>query len=149
MNLVRWDPFRELEDVSARLNRLLTQPLARRLADDGGTLLADWAPAIDVQETDGEYLVKADLPEVKKEDVTVEMQNGMLSVRGERHQEKEEKGKKFHRIERAYGRFERRLAVPADVDAQKVAAEFKDGVLKVHLPKSAAAKPKTVEVKVS
>ena len=149
MNLVRWDPFRELEDVSARLNRLLTQPLARRLADDGGTLLADWAPAIDVQETDGEYLVKADLPEVKKEDVTVEMQNGMLSVRGERHQEKEEKGKKFHRIERAYGRFERRLAVPADVDAQKVAAEFKDGVLKVHLPKSATAKPKTVAVKVS
>ena len=149
MNLVRWDPFRELEDMSARLNRLFNQPLARRMPDDEGTLLADWAPAVDVQETDSEYLVKADLPEVKKEDIRVDIQDGMLSVRGERRQEKEEKGKKFHRIERASGRFERRLAVPAEVDAQTVVAEFKDGVLKVHLPKSAGAKPKTVEVKVS
>ncbi len=149
MSLVRWDPFRELEEVSGRLNRLFNQPLARRMADDEGTLFADWAPAVDVQETDGEYLIKADLPEVKKEDVTVEIQDGMLSVRGERRQEKEEKGKKFHRVERAYGRFERRLAVPQEVDAQKVAAEFKDGVLKVHLPKSATAKPKTIDVKVS
>ena len=149
MSLVRWDPFRELEDMSARLNRLFNQPLARRMPDDEGTLLADWAPAVDVQETDSEYLVKADLPEVKKEDIRVDIQDGMLSVRGERRQEKEEKGKKFHRIERASGRFERRLAVPAEVDAQTVVAEFKDGVLKVHLPKSAGAKPKTVEVKVS
>ena len=149
MHLVRWDPFRELEDMSARLNRLFNQPLARRMPDDEGTLLADWAPAVDVQETDSEYLVKADLPEVKKEDIRVEIQDGMLSVRGERRQEKEEKGKKFHRIERASGRFERRLAVPAEVDAQTVVAEFKDGVLKVHLPKSAGAKPKTVDVKVS
>lgn len=149
MSLVRWDPFRELEDMSARLNRLFNQPRARRLPDEEGTLLADWTPAIDVQETDSEYLVKADLPEVKKEDVRVDIQDGMLSVRGERRQEKEEQGKTFHRIERAYGRFERRLAVPAEVDAQKVAAEFKDGVLNVHLPKSATAKPKTIDVKVS
>jgi HSP20 family protein len=149
MSLVRWDPFRELEDMSTRLNRLVGQPLARRLGDDEGTLSAGWAPAVDVQETDGEYLVKTDLPEVKKEDVTVEIHDGMLTVRGERHQEKEEKGKKFHRIERAYGRFERRIAVPAEVDAQKVSAEFRDGVLKVHLPKSANAQPRTIDVKVS
>ncbi|OFW22869.1 MAG: heat-shock protein Hsp20 [Acidobacteria bacterium RIFCSPLOWO2_02_FULL_65_29] len=149
MSLMRWDPFRELEDMSTRLNRLFSQPLARRTADDGDSLSADWAPAVDVQETDKEYLVKADLPEVKKEDVAVDIQDGMLSVRGERHQEKEEKGKKFHRIERAYGRFERRLALPSEVDAQKVAAEFKDGVLKVHLPKSATAQPKTINVNVS
>jgi HSP20 family protein len=73
----------------------------------------------------------------------------MLFLQGERKQEKEEKGKKFHRIERAYGRFERRLALPSEVDAQKVAADFKDGVLRVHLPKSVSAKPKTIEVKVS
>ena len=149
MALIRWDPFRELEDVSARLNRLLSQPLARRPAEDEGTILADWVPAVDIQETDGEYLVKADLPEVKKEDMAVEFRDGILCVRGERHQEKEEKGKKFHRIERAYGRFERRLGVPAEVDVPKVSAEFKDGVLKVHLPKSAAAKAKTIDVKVS
>jgi HSP20 family protein len=149
MNLVRWDPFRELEDVSTRLNRVLSQTFGRRLREDEGSLLAEWAPAVDVQETDGEYLIKADLPEVKKEDVRVELQDGILCLQGERKQEKEEKGKKFHRIERAYGRFERRLALPSEVDPQKVAAEFKDGVLKVHLPKSASAKPKAIEVKVS
>ena len=149
MNLVRWDPFRELEEVSTRLNRLFAQPFGRRLAEDEGSLMAEWAPAVDVQETDGEYLVKADLPEVKKEDVRVELQDGMVCLRGERKQEKEEKGKKFHRIERAYGQVERRLALPSEVDPQKVAAEFKGGVLKVHLPKSPTAKPKSIEVKVS
>jgi HSP20 family protein len=135
--------------MSARLNRIFTQPLTHRTAADEESLWADWTPAVDIQETDGEFLVKADLPEVKKEDVTVEIQDGMLCVRGERHEEKEEKGKKFHRIERAHGRFERRLAVPAQVETQKVAAEFKDGVLKVHLPKTAAAKPKAIDVKVA
>jgi HSP20 family protein len=149
MNLVRWDPFRELEEVSTRLNRLFNQPLGRRLIDDEGSLMAEWAPAVDVQETDGEYLIKADLPDVKKEDVHVELQDGMLCLRGERRQEKEEKGKKFHRVERAYGQFERRLALPSEVDPQKVAAEFKNGVLNVHPPKSASAKPKAIEVKVS
>jgi HSP20 family protein len=149
MNLVRWDPFRELEEVSTRLNRLLSQPLGRRPTEEEGSWVAEWAPAVDVQETDAEYLIKADLPEVKKEDVKVELQDGMLFLQGERKQEKEEKGKKFHRIERAYGRFERRLALPSEVDAQKVAADFKDGVLRVHLPKSVSAKPKTIEVKVS
>jgi HSP20 family protein len=148
MNLVRWDPFRELEEVSTRLNRLFHQPLGRRLMEDEGSLMAEWAPAVDVQETDGEYLIKADLPDVKKEDVHVELQDGMLCLRGERRQEKEEKGKKFHRVERAYGQFERRLALPSEVDPQKVAAEFKNGVLNVHLPKSASAKPKAIEVKV-
>jgi HSP20 family protein len=149
MNLVRWDPFRELEEVSTRLNRLFSQPLGRRRIEDEGSLMAEWAPAVDVQETEGEYLIKADLPDVKKEDVHVELQDGMLCLRGERRQEKEEKGKKFHRIERAYGQFERRLALPSEVDPQTVAAEFKNGVLNVHLPKSASAKPKAIEVKVS
>jgi len=145
MSLVRWDPFRELEEVSSRLNRLFGQSQVR----EDVPLFADWAPAIDVQETEKEFLVKADLPEVKKEDVTVEIVDGTLNVRGERHKEKEENGKRFHRVEREYGRFERRLTVPAGIDTQKVAAEFADGVLKVHLPKSGEAKPKTIDVKVA
>jgi HSP20 family protein len=149
MNLVRWDPFRELEEVSTRLNRLFHQPFGRRTVEDEGSLMAEWAPAVDVQETEGEYLIKADLPDVKRDDVRVELQDGMLCLRGERRQEKEEKGKRFHRIERAYGQFERRLALPSEVDPQKVTADFKDGVLRVHLPKSASAKPKAIEVKVS
>jgi HSP20 family protein len=149
MNIVRWDPFRELEEVSSRLNRFFGQPAVRRGAEDESAFFADWAPAVDVQETETEYLVKADLPEVKKEDVKVDIKEGILSVEGERRQEKEEKGKKFHRIERSYGKFVRRLAVPTDVDEQKVGAEFKDGVLQVHLPKTAAAKPRAIDIKVA
>ncbi len=149
MTLTRWDPFRELEEMSTRLNRYLGQPVAKPGGGDGGMSLADWTPAIDVQETDAEFLVKIDLPDVKKEDVKVEVVDGVLSVSGERKQEREEKGKRFHRIERAYGRFERRLSLPVDVDKDKIAANFKDGVLQVHLPKSPTARPQSVSVQVS
>lgn len=148
MNLTRFDPFGELEQVSARLNRFFNQPMARALEDEGFTL-ANWTPALDVQETDSEYLIKADLPDVKKEDVHVAIEDGVLNLTGERRQEKDEQGRKFHRIERAYGRFERRMSLPTEVDAQKAAAEFKDGVLKVHLPKSPAARPQSIAVQVN
>jgi HSP20 family protein len=147
MNLVRWDPFRDLEDMYGRLNRVFGQPGPRRAAEEGD-FFADWTPAMDLEEVDGEYLVKTDLPAVRKEDVKVSLENGVLAIEGERKQEKEEKGKKFHRIERSYGKFVRRLAVPTDADPQKVSAEFKDGVLNVHLPKSPAAKPRSIDVKV-
>ena len=110
---------------------------------------ADWMPAVDVQETETEYLIKADLPEVKKEDVKVTVHDGVMTIEGERKLEKEEKGKKFHRIEREYGRFVRKFTLPDGADEAKVAAEFKDGVLNVRVPKSAIARPKTVEVKVA
>jgi len=148
MNLVRWDPFRELEDVSTGLNRVLGAP-PRRTGEEEGAFFADWAPAIDVQETDIEYLMKADLPDVKKDDVKIDIKDRVLTIEGERKQEKEEHGKKFHRIERSYGKFVRRLALPTDVDDQKIAADFKDGVLNVHLPKSASAKPRSISVKVA
>jgi HSP20 family protein len=148
MNMVRWDPFRELEDMSTRLSRLVGFS-PRMTTETDGALFADWAPAMDVEETDKEYLIKADLPDVRREEVKVGIEDGILSVEGERKQEKEEKGRKFHRVERAYGRFVRRMSVPTDVDAAKVAAEFKDGVLKVHLPKSATAKPRMIDVKVA
>jgi HSP20 family protein len=110
--------------------------------------LPDWSPQVDISEDDQEYLIKADLPEMKKDDVSVVVEDGIVSVSGERKTEKEEKKKKYHRIERSYGSFRRGFLVPEDADASKVAAEFKEGVLKVHLPKSATAKPKAVEVKV-
>jgi HSP20 family protein len=149
MKMTRWDPMRELEEMSGRLSRFFGAAPSRLAAGDESEFFTEWAPAVDVQETDNEYLVKADLPEVKKEDVKVAIQDGVLSVEGERRQEKEEKGKKFHRVERAYGRFMRRMAVPNDVDAARVAADFKDGVLNVHLPKSANARPRTIDVKVA
>ena len=146
MNLMRYEPFRELEEMSNRFNRLFNLDLKPLTVPDG---FADWMPAMDVQETDGEYLIKADLPEVKKEDVKVTVENGVLAVEGERKLEKEEKDKKFHRIERSFGKFVRRMSVPSDVDQQKVVADFKDGVLNVHLPKSAVARPRTIDVTVA
>ncbi len=103
---------------------------------------------MDITEDDKEYLIKAELPEVKKEDVKLTAHDDVLTITGERKYEKEEKGKKYHRVERAYGSFERSFTLPEDADAGKIAAEFKDGVLKVHLPKSEKARPKSIEVKI-
>ena len=110
--------------------------------------IAEWRPLVDVTEDDKEYLVKAELPEVKKDEIKVTVQNGTLTISGERKFEKEEKNKKYHRIERAYGSFERSFGVPEDADANKITSDFKDGLLTVHLPKTPSAKPKSIEVKV-
>jgi HSP20 family protein len=146
MALVRFDPLQELDEIQARLGRLF--PVRGRTPDAGEGLLADWLPATDVHETEKEYVIKADLPEVAKEDVKVNLQEGVLTIEGERRREKEEKGKKFHKMEREYGRFVRRFVLPTEVEASMVRAEFKDGVLNVHLPKSEKAAPKSIEVKV-
>lgn len=149
MNLVKWDPFKELEDVSNRLNRIFGQPPARTEPGNEMLSMPDWAPSVDISETDTAYLVKAEIPGVKKEDVKVTIQDGMLTIQGERKQEKEEKGKKFHRIERCYGSFMRSFRVPDDADEGKVKAEFKDGMLNVTLNKSEKARPKAINVSVS
>ena len=111
--------------------------------------VAEWSPLVDISEDDKEYLIKAELPDVKKEDVRVTAQEGTLTIMGERKFEKEEKGKKYHRVERAYGTFGRSFSLPDDASPAKVSAEFKDGVLTVHLVKNQKAKPQQVEVKVS
>jgi HSP20 family protein len=147
MNMVRWDPFRELETFSSRLNRFFNQ--AAPGTSDDAAAFADWSPAIDFEESDREYLVKADVPDVQKDDIKVNVEDGVLSVEGERRQTKEETTKKFHRIERAYGSFVRRLVLPSDVDQQNVSAELTNGVLRIRLPKSDSAKPRSVQVKVA
>lgn len=144
--LTRWDPMREFDDLSDRMNRLMARPLA---GTEEALVTADWAPIVDIQETEKEYLIKAELPEVKKEDVKVTIKDGVLTLEGERRQEKEEKNKKFHRVERSYGKFVRCFTMPEDADEKSVLADFKEGVLNVHLAKSATVKPKAVEVKVA
>jgi HSP20 family protein len=148
MNIVKWNPFRELEDIQTRLNRVFGELPARVFPEDT-PFFAKWAPAVDIQETEKEYLIKAELPEVNKEKVKVEVLDGTLTIEGERNMEKEEKGKKFHKVERAYGKFMRQFALPPEVETAKLEAEFKDGVLNVHLPKAVVAKPKAIEVKVA
>jgi len=111
--------------------------------------LADWTPLADITEDEKEYLIKAELPELKREDVKVTVENGVLTISGERKFEKEEKKKKYHRVERGYGSFVRSFSLPDDADANMVKAEFKNGVLMVHLPKNEKAKPKQIEVKLA
>lgn len=148
--LTRWDPFKEMEENQNRLARIfgLTPPRLPN-SDKESMTITEWAPSVDIIEDEKEWLVKADLPEVKKEDVKVTVENGVLTITGERKFEKEEKDKKYRRIERAYGNFLRSFTLPDAADGAKVSAEFKDGVLKVHLPKSEKARPKAVDVKVS
>ena len=145
----RWDPFRDLADFEKRLERAFTRtPL---LPGDGGESLslAEWEPLTDISEADKEFLVKVELPEMKKEDVKVMLENGVLRISGERKTEKEEKNKRYHRVERSYGSFERAFSLPSAVDGTWIKADYHDGVLSIHLPKTEEAKSKAIEVKVA
>lgn len=148
--LIRWDPFKEMEDLQSRMAWLLGTTSSRSPnADREALTITEWAPSVDITEDNQEYLVKADLPEVKKEDVKVTVEDGVLTISGERKFEKDEKDKKYHRIERAYGNFVRSFTLPDAADGSKVNAEFKDGVLRVRLPKSETTIPKAVEVRIA
>lgn len=150
MGIVRWDPFRDLEVMNDRLDRIFGR--TRGMLANGGEeslKLADWAPFVDIAETEKEFVVKVDLPEVKKEDVKVHVENGVLRIEGERKSEKEEKGKTYHRVERMYGTFTRAFVLPESVDQEKTSAAYKDGVLRVTLPKGGKPKARTVDVQVA
>jgi len=151
-NITRWNPFREMDDLEKRLSSLFNFAFPTRQQGSGdkeSITVAEWTPAVDISENDKEYLIKAELPEVEKDEVKVTVENGVLNITGERKFEKEEKGTKYHRIERAYGYFARSFSLPEDADAEKVNAEFKDGILTIHIAKSEKARPKQIEVKVS
>lgn len=139
MSLVRWEPLREMEEFFRDYS-----PLFARGRRSEGT----WTPTANITETDKEYLIKAELPEVKKEDVSITLNNGVLTISGERKREKEEKDENELRIESFYGTFSRSFALPDNVDVSAIRAESKDGVLRVHVPKSEAAKPKTISIDV-
>jgi HSP20 family protein len=143
MNLISWSPFRELDDFFERYARDLGSSKLSALGDN-----VQWRPTADIVEDGKEYTIKADLPEVKKEDIDVKVENGVLTLSGERRVEKSTDDEKQHRRETFYGRFSRSFALPEDVDTTKITADCKDGVLKVHLPKTEAKRPKSIEVKV-
>ena len=143
----RWDPFREMEEMQESMNRAFG---LRPRANGGKEIMSvsEWAPLVDITEDDKEFLIKADLPEIKREDVKVWVDNGVLTITGERKYEHEDKTKKQHRLERSYGRFERSFTLPDDADGTKVSAEFKEGLLKIHLPKNPHAKPRSIDINV-
>ena len=142
MTLARW---REIDDILNRYTRAMRQPQA---GSQEVIATGDWAPRVNIAETEKAFEIKAEIPEVNKEDVKVTVHNGVLTIQGERKQEKEEKGKKFHRVERLYGSFTRSFTLPDNVDETKISALFKDGMLNLQIQKTEEAKPKSIEVKV-
>jgi HSP20 family protein len=147
MSLMRWDPFGEVDTL---FNRLMAGNFMRwpRLAqqNEGGTL--EWSPSADISETEREYIIRAELPAVKKEDVQVTFVDGMITIKGERKQQKEDKNEKYHRMENFYGSFERSFSLPENVNADAIRCESKDGILTVHIPKTEPTKhqPKQISV---
>ncbi len=146
MRVIKWEPFRDVDDV---FDRFLAETMRRwpRPAAESRAAL-DWAPAADVSETEAEYLIKADLPEVRKEDVSITVQDGVLTLSGERRQEKREESEKLHRVERVYGSFARRFALPENADEQGIRAESRDGVILIHIPKQKVVQPQPRQIEI-
>jgi HSP20 family protein len=148
MNLVRWDPFNEIDTI---FNRMLPARFYRRprlAPSENGEETIEWSPTANISETDKEYLIRAELPAVKKEDVKVTVEGNRISIEGERRQHKEDQDEKSIRVESFYGTFTRSFQLPDDVIVDKIRCEEKDGVLTVHLPKSETAKQKPKQIKV-
>src|ERR1700739_1131879 len=145
-----WNPLREIDEAQNRLSRFFLGGFPNRMGSGEipSLAVADWSPEVDISQDDHGYLLKADLPEMKKDDVKVTVEDGILCVSGERKSEKEDQKRKFHRIERSFGNFRRSFTLPEDADSTKVTAEFRDGVLKVQLPITTKARSKALEVKV-
>src|SRR5262245_16196189 len=146
MSIARFDPFRDLVVLQDRMNRLFGDTYGRR--DEG--VISNWVPAVDIYENEKKALVlKAELPEVKREQVSVTVENNTLTLSGERKFDGDVRKDGFHRVERAYGTFTRSFSLPSTVDSSKIGAEFKDGVLTVTLPYREEAKPRTINVEVA
>ncbi len=143
MSLVRWEPLREMDDFFRQYSPLFGRSL-RNVEERS----SQWAPSANISETDKEYLIKAELPEVKKEDVKITLDGGVITISGERKMEKEQKDEKTIRVESFYGTFARSFSLPENVDADAISADSKDGVLRIRIPKRQAAKPKAVTIEV-
>src|SRR5204863_8080157 len=145
MAVVRWDPFRDLNLLQDRMNRLFDDA-GRGWRADEPAATTTWSPAVDIFETEAEIIVKAELPGMEQKDITLHLENNVLSLRGERKFEKEAKDENYHRIERSYGAFSRSFSIPATVDDENIRAEYKDGVLNIVLPKKEQARPKQINI---
>ncbi len=149
MTLIRWTPFRELDDIFARYSPFLGHQPGNGCATADETAAPAWTPVANISETEAEYLIKAELPEVAREDVKVTVDDGVITIRGERRKEAGQKDEKFHRTESLYGSFARSFRLPEDADVAAIQAESKNGVLRVRVPKQPAARARTVEVQVN
>ena len=152
MAIVRWEPFRDLVSIQGRMNRLFDEAFrgaTRGSGDEEEWSLGSWAPAVDIFEQDGHIVLKAELPGVDPKDVEVRVENNVLTLRGERKLDNDVQKENYHRVERAYGSFSRSFTLPTVVDTEKIKAEYRDGVLRVNLPKREEAKPKQISISVT
>ena len=146
MNLVRWNPLGEMTTMQNRINRMFNAPYwpAGRMDDKTG--MGMWNPAVDLYEKDDHFVIKAELPGVDKKDISIDLKDRVLTLSGERSYENEVKEENYYRRERSYGKFQRAFTLPADVDSDKINAEFKDGLLQIEVPKPEQQKPKQVTI---
>ena len=150
MSIVRWEPFRDLLTLQERMNRIYDQATRNPgQSPSGEEQLGTWAPAVDIYETEKEIVLKADLPGVNLSDVDIRLENNILTVRGERHFEKEVKQENFHRVERIYGTFARTFTLPNTVNPEKIDAAYDNGVLQITMPKREEARPKQIKIAVT
>jgi len=147
MAIERWDPFRELENLQGRMGRLFEEALGRPMGREPSDGL--WAPAVDIMEDEHNILVKAELPDIDEKNVEIKVEDNVLTLRGEKKLEREEKKENYHLIESSYGSFSRSFTLPGTVEQDKISAKYDKGVLRVTLPKKEETKPKTVKIQVS
>ena len=146
MNIVRWNPWREMSALPHRINDFFNEPLFRLSGEGEDLSLGTWFPAVDMFDDDDKIVIKAELPGMDKKDISVDIENRVLTLSGERNYDNEVKEDSYYRRERATGRFKRSFHLPADVDADQIKADFKDGVLKVEIQKPDEQKPKQITV---
>lgn len=144
MSITRWNPMRELMNVHEQLNRVFDEDLRKNYQD---LEYGNWAPAVDLREEENQFVIQADMPGMKKEDIEINVESNLLTIRGERRFESEVKKENYHRIERAYGKFARSFTLPTRVVTDGIAATYKDGILEVAIPKAEESKPKKITVK--
>lgn len=145
MSLTKYDPFRELKSLQDEMNRLFMTSVPRGFGQED-MASGGWAPSVDIYESENEIVLEAELPGMKREDFEVSIENNVITLKGERSFEKKDERDNYHRVERAYGSFTRSFSLPRSVSADGTAADFKDGILRVSLPKKEEAKARKIEV---
>jgi HSP20 family protein len=146
MAITRWDPFRDLSILQERMNRVFEDAAVRGWKNDEPSATTSWSPAVDIYETDSEIMVQAELPGVDRKDIALQLENNVLTLKGDRRFEKETNQENYHRIERSYGGFSRAFTIPTIVDEEKIRADYRDGILKIALPKKEQVKAKQIKI---
>jgi HSP20 family protein len=148
MTIVRWDPFRNMTTLQDRINRIFDETASRSQDYDVEVSQCDWRPVVDIYDSEKAIVINAELPGVTKDTITLDVKENILTLRGERKSDEEVRKENYYRMERCFGTFERAFTLPSTVDPAKITANFKDGILKIEIPKAEEKKPKQITINV-